>query len=310
MKKSTNSGCVPTCLILLLVITWLIGTLLFWLLNSFASIGATFLLIGDYLANPFTAIGIKSPTLGWLLLGCLLGSILGLIQGLKRTGRYSDLYIVYLAAAAIFLGLQTVAHWKWESQFNLNAFQKVVLQEDFTAAKDWNLTEGAVIKDGGLFQRQPNLNWTGWSSWEGHTFADVDVSADAIKVNGSDDNYFGILARVSDDENQNFYTLRINGNGRYVISKHEKEKWQDIFGPQQSDIINLGNSQNRLRLICQGNLITALINGKLVGIVRDTSYKSGRIAVESERGEESAVAVYFDNILVKVKSQSSRFSQS
>lgn len=309
MKKSGNSGWVCPCLILLLVITWLIGTLLFWLLNSFASIGATFLLMGDYLANPFTVIGIKSPSLGWLLLGCLLGSILGVIQGLKRTGRYSELYMVYLAAAAIFLGLQTVAHWTWESQFNLNALQKVVLQEDFTAAKDWNLAEGAVIKDGGLFQRQPNLNWAGWSSWKGDWLTDVDVSADGIKVNGSDDDYFGIMARFSDDENQSFYSLRINGNGRFAISKHEKEKWRDILGPQQSDTINQGNSQNRLRLICQGKLITALINGKLVGRVRDTSYKSGRIAVESERGEESAVAVYFDNIVVKVKPQSPGFSR-
>ena len=263
--------------------------------------------MGDYLANPFTAIGIQSPAIGWLLLGCLLGGILGFIQGLKRTGRYSELYIVYLAAAAIFLGLQTMAHWTWESQFNLNAFPNIVLQEDFKAANNWKLAKGAVIKDGGLFQRQPNLNWAGWSSWEGQTFADVDVSTDAIKINGSDDNYFGLLARVSEDENQNFYSLRINGNGRFVISKHEKENWQDIFGPRHSEIINLGNSQNRLRLICQGNLITALINDKLVGRVRDTSYKSGRIAVESERGEESAVAVYFDNILVKVKSQSLGF---
>ncbi len=302
MRNSANSGCGCTCLILLLVFIWLIGTLLFWLLNSVASVGATILLMGDYLANTFTAIGIKSPTVGWLVLGCLLGSILGFIQGLKRTGRYSDLYIVYLGAAAIFLMLQTAAHWTWESQFNLNAFQKVVLQEDFTAAKGWKLAEGAAIKDGGLFQQEPNLNWVGWSSWESQRFSDVDFSADVVKVNGPNDSYFGIMTRLSDDENQNFYTLRINGNGSFVISKHGKDKWENIFGPKESDIINLGNGKNRLRLICQGNLITGLINNKLVGRVRDTSYRSGQIAVESARGEENSVAVYFDNIVVKEKS--------
>jgi len=300
MSNVDNTGCGCGCLtLLLLLFIWLIGTILFWLVNVFASIGTTFIILIDCLANPFTVIGVKTPAIGWLLLGLLLGGTLGLIQGLQRTGRSSQLYKVYLATLTIVLILQAAAYSKWQSQFDLTAFQKVVLQEDFTSPKDWALTKGAVIKDGGLFQFQPNVNWVGWSSWEGKTFSDVDFSADVVKVNGPDNVFFGILARVSGNINPNFYYLRIDGKGSFVMGKYYQNEWHDRVGSKEADILNRGNSKNKLRLVCKGNLITGFINDKLVGRFRDTSYSSGKIAVQSARGEENAVAVYFDNVLVK-----------
>lgn len=296
------SGRFPLSVYFLLFVSILfIGTLIFWLVNVLASIGITLILIGDYFATAFTVVGIKEPALGWLVLGYLLGGTIGLIQGLKRTGRSSETYLVYLVAAAIFLGLQTVAHTQWQSQFDTSSFHDVVLQEDFTSPKDWTLPEGAMIKDGGLFQVQPQLNWAGWSSWEGQTLSDVDFSADVVKVDGPDNVFFGILARVSGDKSPNFYYLRIDGNGYLAMGKYSQNEWQDIVELQAPDILNIGNSKNHLRLVCNGNLITGFINEHVVGRFRDTSYKSGKIAVQSARGEENAVAVYFDNVLIKEK---------
>jgi uncharacterized protein YejL (UPF0352 family) len=286
---------------LLFVCILFIGTLIFWLVNVLASIGTTLILIGDYFATAFTVIGIKEPALGWLVLGYLLGGTIGLIQGLKRTGRSSETYLVYLVAAAVLLGLQTVAHSQWQSQFDTTAFQNVVLQDDFTLAKDWTLPEGATIKDGGLFQLQPRVNWADWSSWEGQLFSDVDFSTDVVKVDGPDNVFFGILARVSGGESPSFYYLRINGKGYFTMGKYYQNRWEDIVESKETDVFNRGNSQNHLRLVCNGNLITGLINEHVVGRFRDTSYKSGKIAVQSARGEENAVAVYFDNVLVKEK---------
>ncbi len=290
-------------IILGIFITWSIGTLIFWLVNGFAYLGATFIMIADYISSPFTIIGIGRPEIGWLLLGCILGAILGLIQALKRTGRSYDVYKVYIVAATIFLMLQAVAYSQRQSQFDTSAFQSVVLQENFTSPKDWVLADGAVIKDGGLLQLQPEGSKTDWSIWNGRSFSDVDFSAEIKKVNGSDNIYFGLLARVNGDRNDNFYYLKIDGNGNFVMGKHLKDKWEDRVGSRETDILYMGNDANRLRLVCNGNLIIGFINERLVGIFRDTSYKSGKIAVQSARGEESAVAVYFDNVLVKEKSE-------
>lgn len=146
MSQVENRGCGCGCLtLLLLLFVWSIGTIIFWLVNIFASIGTTVILLIDSLANIFTGIGVQNPAIGWLLLGLLFGGTLGLTQGLKHTGRSSDIYKVYLVAMAVFFMLQTVAYSKWQSQFDLRTFQNVVVQETFTSPKNWRLTEGAVI---------------------------------------------------------------------------------------------------------------------------------------------------------------------
>ncbi|MEW5859469.1 MAG: hypothetical protein AB1861_19110 [Cyanobacteriota bacterium] len=288
-------------ILLIIFIVWSIGTILFWFVNLFAYLGLTFILIGDYFANIFSVIGIARPEIGWLLLGGLLGGFLGLLHGLKQTGRYSDLYKVYLIAAVLVLILQGVTYYRWESQFDLSGFQKVVLKEDFTVLNDWRLADSALIKDGGLLQNPTPDNSHRWSIWSGKTFLDIDFSAEVTKASGSDNIYFGLLARVNEDINSSFYYLQINGNGNYVMGKYAKERWEDRVQSKATDLLNLGNSKNRLRIVCKDDLIIGFINEKKIGFFRDSSYNPGKIAVYSGRGEENAVAVYFDNVLVKEK---------
>lgn len=111
--KNRDNGCGFLTLLLLLFI-WSIGTIAFWIVNIFAAIGTTFILLIDSLANVFTIIEIKNPAMGWLLLGCFFGGSLGLSQGLKRTGHSSQVYKVYLVAVAVFFLLQIVAYSKWQ----------------------------------------------------------------------------------------------------------------------------------------------------------------------------------------------------
>ena len=109
--NNRGNGCGFLTLLIILFI-WSIGTIAFWIVNIFAAIGTTFILLIDSLANAFTIIGIKNPAIGWLLLGCFFGGSLGRSQGLKRTGHYK----VYLVAAAVFFMLQIVAYSRWQPQ--------------------------------------------------------------------------------------------------------------------------------------------------------------------------------------------------
>lgn len=286
---------------LIIFIIWSIGTLIFWSINIFAYIGSTLIMMGDYITNTFTIIGIKKPEIGWLLLGCLVGGILGLIQGLKQTGRYSDLYKIYLVAAVMVLTFQGVAYFQWQSKFDISDFQKVVLKENFVSPQGWRLSDGALIKQGGLFQFPSPINSPNWSMWENQGFSDVDYSAEVTKANGSDSVYFGLLARVSEQIDSSFYYLKINGDGNYAMGKYEKGQWENRVGGRSTDLIDTGNGKNRLRIVCKNNLIIGFINNIMVGFFIDYSYRYGKIAVYSGRVEEKAVGVYFDNILVKEK---------
>jgi hypothetical protein len=302
MSNVDNQGC--GCLILVLFVAsliWLIGTLAFWVINIFASIGTTFIFFIDYLAYAFTGIGINNPAIGWLLLGFLLGGTVGLVQGLKRTRHSSYVYVVYVIAAILFLLLQTVAYSKWQSQFDLSVFEKITLQETFTSPHHWTLAEGAAFKEESLLQISPQEKNLSWSSWGGQTFSDMDFSADVQKNNGSDHLYFGLIARLHEGKNPSFYYLQINGNGSVVMGKYVDNQWNDKVGPKEIDSVNTWNSQNHLRVVCQGHLMMGFVNDQLVGIFRDTSYDSGKIALQTSRNSESSVVVNFDNVVVKEK---------
>ncbi|MGK7931160.1 MAG: family 16 glycoside hydrolase [Microcystaceae cyanobacterium] len=206
-----------------------------------------------------------------------------------------------IAFALLSLGVFWAYRWLI-SPVNLNNFQTIVLEENFSAAQKWSLTNGAKIKDGGLFHLQPHVKHYGASIWTGRDFTNVDFSADAKKVNGPDNVPYGLVTRIGGENYQDFYYLLISGNGTWVMGKHSNNSWSPKGKWRKSKLINQGNQgTNRLRLVVKGNMIIGYINGKKVGHFRDRAFKSGKIAVTSMRGSGDAVAVYFDNIVAKIE---------
>lgn len=95
------------------------------------------------------------------------------------------------------------------------------------------------------------------------------------------------------------YYLLINGEGYIEFGKNEGKNWiTKVFDIHN---VNLGNSTNRLRIVCNGNRIIGYVNDKLIGTFEDNSHSYGEIGFISSGGETEAVAVEFDNVLVKVK---------
>jgi hypothetical protein len=203
----------------------------------------------------------------------------------------------------ILLTLSIFWLYRWLiNPINISNFQTVVLQENFSGAKNWSLTNGAKIKDGGLFHRQPHVKHYGASIWTGRDFTNVDFSVDAKKVNGPDNVPYGLVTRIGGNNYQDFYYLLISGNGTWVMGKHSHGSWQKKGKWRKNKIINQGDqSTNRLRLVTKGNAIVGYINGKKVGHFRDPAFKSGKVAVTSMRGTGDAVAVYFDNVVAKIE---------
>lgn len=185
---------------------------------------------------------------------------------------------------------------------NPKSFHKVVLNDNFSVRRKWSLTNGARIRNGGLFQRQPQMKHFGASIWAGRTFTNVDFSADVKKISGPDNVPYGLVTRIGGKNYQDFYYLFISGNGTWVMGKHTAQGWKQRGKWRKSEWIKSGNQQtNRLKIIVKDDLIVGYINGKRVGFFRDKSFKSGKIAVMSMRGTGEVLSVSFDNVVAKIE---------
>jgi hypothetical protein len=297
----------------LLLIWVFIGVTLNFLLNILAWCGASFIVLGDLAAYSLTLINIKQPEIAWLVFGGLTGASLGIIQALKTIKQYSDLSKVYkiIITLAAIVALTSCLTWKLKP--NTEFFPKVLLIEDFKSPSTWKTPPSAKIKNGGLFHQtsEDEINRRSLSIWDvkENKIANFDFSADAKKVNGSDNLQFGIVARYNSPNQprivDNHYYLLIKGNGQFALGKlSSSNKWEHKVGWKYSTTIKQGNSLNRLRMVCDGKRVIGWINNQRVGMFEDDSYKSGQIGVISTRSEKNAIAVYFDNVIVKVKPES------
>jgi len=281
-----------------------------FIVNTFAWIGASFIIITDLTAYSLKAIGITQPAVGWLGLGYLTGGALGLIKALKQTGQYSLLSKAYNNIVYLILILVLSAILNGILKSDIDHFNHFILNEDFTSQSNgWILDDNAQIKNGALFHQERAINVSGFSvlGEADYTIEDVDLSAAVKKRDGSNDVGFGIIARYSQNNQSsisgNFYYLLIKGNGKFAMGKHsESQGWDNKVDWKKSIAIKQGNNQwNHLRIVCNGKNVIGWINNQRVGKFEDNSYTYGQIGVISGRGEGDAVAVYFDDVVVKEK---------
>ena len=298
-------------LLVILLLLWVfIGVAINFLVNILAWCGSSFIVLGDIATHSLTWLNIHQPAIGWLVLGFLTGGSSGIIHALKNIKQYSALSKAYkiIITLAVILALTSCFTWKFKP--NTNHFPKVLLREDFKSPSTWINSPYAQIKNGGLFHQtsEDEINRRSLSIWDfkDNKIANLDFSTDAKKVNGSDNLEFGIIARYNSQDKprkaDNYYYLLIKGNGEFAMGKlSSSNKWEHKVGWKYSTTIKQGNNLNRLRIVCDGKMVIGWINDQRVGIFEDESYKSGKIGVISTRNEKNTVAVYFDNVIVKIK---------
>lgn len=296
--------------VVLLLILVFIGVTLNFLLNILAWCGASFIIFGDIAAYSLTWINIYQPEIGWLVFGGLTGASLGIIQALKTIKQYSDLSKVYKIIISLVVILALTSCLTSKVKPHTEFFPKVLLREDFKSPSTWKIPPSAKIKNGGLFHQtsEDEINRGSLSIWDGkeNKITNFDFSADAKKVKGSDSLEFGIIARYNSQNKppivDNYYYLLIKGNGNFALGKlSSSNKWEHKVGWQHSTTIKQGNNLNRLRIVCDGKKVIGWINNQRVGMFEDDSYKSGKIGVISTRSKKNAIAIYFDNVIVKIK---------
>lgn len=132
----------------------------------------------------------------------------------------------------------------------------------------------------------------------GQKFSDASITVEAIKMDGPDDNDFGIICRYQDKEN--FYMLVISSDGYYGIAKM-KGGQHSLIGADQlqySDVIARGQAVNRLRADCVGSKLALYANGQKLADAEDVDFPSGDVGLIAGAYDTQGVDILFDNFVV------------
>ena len=140
-------------------------------------------------------------------------------------------------------------------------------------------------------------NYDLWA-FSGHTYRDVQVEADAVRLAGPLENLFGLACRSQASEN--FYFFIISSDGYYAIGKI-KNGTASLLGQEMmaySAAIQQGNGPNHLRFDCIGQSLTGSVNDQPVASTNDPDFSSGDAGLLAGAFAEPGVDVSFDNFVV------------
>lgn len=152
-------------------------------------------------------------------------------------------------------------------------------------------------QDGGYRILVNDLNSYYWA-YPGLYFSDVVIDVDATKIGGSDNNDFGVICRLVD--NQNFYFAVVASDGYYWVGKFldGEEVLLDANGVLTTDEVYSGYSTNHIRFVCEGPWLTLYVNDEILGSYNDYSFESGDVGLIAGTFSDSGVDISFDNYIV------------
>jgi hypothetical protein len=131
------------------------------------------------------------------------------------------------------------------------------------------------------------------------TYSDTVIDVDAVLLDGSTNDNFGVICRYADS--QNFYGFLISHDGYYGIFK--MLNGQMVLSGENanldySEAIRLGGVVNHISAACQGDILKLTVNDVLLAEVRDSSFSSGQIGLIAGAYETAGIKVLFDNLSV------------
>jgi hypothetical protein len=178
----------------------------------------------------------------------------------------------------------------------------VLFQDDFSDPESgWDrviVSDGVTDYADGVYRIFVNTSNTDVWANPALDFTDVSVEVDATKVDGENDNDYGVICRYQDGEN--FYFFVISSDGYYGIGKISAGL-QQLIGVDSmppSDAIRQGNATNHLRAVCAGSKLSFYVNGQFLAEYEDTEFTSGDVGLVAGTFDTPGVDIHFDNFVV------------
>jgi hypothetical protein len=164
----------------------------------------------------------------------------------------------------------------------------------------WSRGGAKVEYHGEGLRIQVNESQYDFWSVAGKNFKDVQVEVDATRLDGPDDNDYGILCRYMDKDN--FYMLVVTSDGYYGIAKMKNGQYSMIGSDQlqyTGSAIHDGKTSNHLRADCVGSILRLYANGQILMEAHDTDFASGDVGLLAGAYDAAGVDLLFDNFVVK-----------
>jgi hypothetical protein len=121
-------------------------------------------------------------------------------------------------------------------------------------------------------------------------YTDVVVSVKVRHVQGTVDNWMGVVCRQQDEDN--YYLLAISADGYYLILRVEDGTPTPLAGPKPSDIIRVGKTTNDVEARCRGGSLSLRVNDTFLVARTDTALSdSGQVALFADAVESGATAI-------------------
>ena len=175
---------------------------------------------------------------------------------------------------------------------------RLLLEDDFSRPR-WEIGSDAdhdkKYDDGQYVITAHVDNFSFWSL-AGESFENFAVEIETTQLAGPDDNDYGLILRHQDDAN--FYTFEISGDGFYAFSKLVEDEYLEIIPWQESEAIRHGDQKNKLRVEAKGPNFTFYVNDQRLDGAIDPEFNRGDIGLITGAFDEPGVSIAFDNLKV------------
>lgn len=175
---------------------------------------------------------------------------------------------------------------------------QVQFQDDFSRTNSgWDrfreATYWADYHNGG-YQIQIEVPNTEVWSLPRLTLEDTQLSVEATKIAGPDNNVYGLLCRYQDA--RNFVFFLISSDGYAGIGHYRDGEKILLTGDSMlpSDAIMQGGAPNFIRAYCVNNELKLIVNQELVAEARDENVQPGDVGLIAGSYDEGGVAIRFD----------------
>jgi hypothetical protein len=175
---------------------------------------------------------------------------------------------------------------------------RLLLEDDFSYER-WNVYNDSEHRQGyadGRYFILVNAQEYSYWSMARETFQDFVMEVETTQLDGPDSNDYGVILRYQDDAN--FYSFEISGDGYYTFSKLVDDELFDIIPWQESRAIKQGHSHNTLRVEAVGANFAFYVNDKLVDAAIDSDFSQGDLGLLAGTYQEPGVHIAFDNLKV------------
>jgi hypothetical protein len=161
--------------------------------------------------------------------------------------------------------------------------------DDHSVLYDW----------GGLRFRINRAQFDMWS-YPPQTYSDAIIWVEAAKLEGTDDNTFGLLCRIQ--ENGDYYAFLISSDGYAGIARRQAGVYQMLSADSMtfSEAVSSTTGLYRLRAVCDGSELSFFVNDQLVATATGEGLVSGKVGVLAGTYAQAGVDIFFDNFIVTV----------